>query len=873
MKAINLKTEYLTCPLGLDITNPRFYWNCEGGQRQTAYRIAAVRGSETIWDTGKTQSSRMTHIRYEGQPLKSRDRITWSVTLWDENDAEGEKESSQFEIGLLKVEDWRAQWIAGDYKLKNNTRYPVDCFKKIFFVSKRVTRARLYITSCGLYEARLNGERIGSFALAPGSTDYRYRLQYQVYALTETIAEGENKLEIQLADGWYRGSIGCWGAVNVFGRQTKLLCQLEMFFEDGTSETIISDESFRWSNDGPLRFADLKDGEIYNASKKPGYGGRARMVKEKIIPSASNNVPVTEHEEFSAKLIITPSGKKMLDFGQNTAGFLSFTVQGGKGQKVRLLCGETLDEDGEFTQKNFQSKRPVKEYGKLTEILLIKGNESKIKAELTVTPKQEIEFICSGGQDQYKMAFAVFGFRYALIETDIDIDPAQFRAIAVYSDMEQTGTFSCSNEKVNRFLKNTRWSMKGNFLDVPTDCPTRERLAWTGDAQIFFNTAAYLMNVAPFYRKWMNDVKDDQFKDGKSSAVVPYNGLDLVYKSTGASVGWGDAVVLVPYRFWKHYGDESIIRDFYETMRKYALFMIKNTGHKKRKAAAANPYNKYTYEKGVHIGEWLEPEEFRDKVFGGHVLYTEECTAYLHYTMRHIAEVAHVLGKAEDKKLFTEYAEGAKRAYNWLFLQKGIDTDRQAKLVRPLALGLANGEKKVDLQKRLLRAVENRGFRVGTGFLSTPFILSVLVEAGHLDAAYRMLENEEAPSWLAEVNAGATTVWETWDGDVSLNHYSPGAVCEWLFTTVAGINAASENCFIIKPLPGGTLNYAQAEYRSIYGVVSTEWRREGTGYSLTVTIPPNTRAEVLLPNGEHYTAAAGTHTYTFERSVDHETGV
>jgi alpha-L-rhamnosidase len=872
MKANELKTEYLVKPLGLDIANPRFFWNCEGGMKQTAYRIVAVRESETVWDSGKTQGNRMTHIRYEGQPLKSRDRVTWSVTLWDENDVEGEKTSSWFELGLLKAEDWQAHWIAGDYKSKKNTRYPVDCFQKTFFVSKRVTHARLYITSCGLYEACLNGERVGSFVLAPGSTDYRYRLQYQVYALTETIAGGENRLEVQLADGWYRGSIGCWGAVNVFGRQTKLLCQLELFFDDGTTETIISDESFLWSSDGPLRFADLKDGEIYDASKKSGYGGRARIVQEKIIPSASNNVQVGEHEEFSAKLIITPSGKKVLDFGQNIAGFVAFTVKGKPGQKLRLLCGETLDENGEFTQKNFQSKKPVKEYGKITEILLITGNESKIKSKLTVTPKQEIEFICSGGQDQYKTAFAVFGFRYALIETDIDIDPAQFRAIAVYSDMEQTGTFSCSNEKVNRFLENTRWSMKGNFLDVPTDCPTRERLPWTGESQIFFKTASYLMNVASFYHKWMNDMKDDQFKNGKSSAVVPYNGLDLNYKSVGASVGWGDAVVLVPYRYWKRYGDESIIRDFYEVMRKYAVFMIKNTGHKNKKAAAANPYNKYTYEKGIHLGEWLEPEEFRDKVFGGRVLYTEECTAYLHYTMRHMAEIADFLGNAEDKALFAEYAEGAKKSYEWLFLQKGIATDRQAKLVRPLAMNLADGEKKAALQKRLLRAVENRGFRIGTGFLSTPFILSVLAEAGHLEAAYRMLENEEAPSWLAEVNAGATTVWETWDGDVSLNHYSPGAVCEWLFASVAGINVAGENRFIIKPLPGGSLGFARAEYRSIYGAVSTEWQRDDAAYTLTVTIPPNTAAEVLLPNGERYTVTAGTHTYTFERNA-RETGL
>jgi alpha-L-rhamnosidase len=503
MKAINMKTEHLVKPLGLDMVNPRFYWNCEGGIKQTAYRIVATWENETVWDTGKTQSSRMTHIRYEGQPFKSRDRVTWTVALWDENDVEGEKTSSWFEMGLLKAEDWRAQWIAGDYKPKKNTRYPVDCFQKTFFVSKRVAHARLYITACGLYEARLNGERIGSFVLAPGSTDYRYRLQYQIYAVTETIAAGENKLEVQLADGWYRGSIECFCPVNVFGKQMKLLCQLKMFFEDGTVETVTSAESFRWSDDGCLRFADLKDGEIYDASRKPGYGGRARVVKEKVIPSASNNVPVTEHEEFQAKLIITPSGKRVLDFGQNIAGFLSFTVQGGKGQKIRLVCGETLDENGEFTQKNFQIKKPFKKYGKLTEILLVTGNGSKIKAEMTETPKQEIEFICSGGQDQYKMAFAVFGFRYALIETDIAFDSAKFKAVAVYSDMEQTGDFSCSHEKINRFLENTRWSIKGNFLDLPTDCPPRA--AWLDGRRAGFLQHRFLPDERSLFLPQMDE--------------------------------------------------------------------------------------------------------------------------------------------------------------------------------------------------------------------------------------------------------------------------------------------------------------------------------------------------------------------------------
>jgi alpha-L-rhamnosidase len=411
--------------------------------------------------------------------------------------------------------------------------------------------------------------------------------------------------------------------------------------------------------------------------------------------------------------------------------------------------------------------------------------------------------------------------------------------------------------------------MKGNFLDIPTDCPTRERLGWTGDGQVFFDTAAYLMNIAPFYRKWLLDYGDAQFKSGKISAVIPYAGMSVVYDNTGGSVGWGDAVVLIPYRFWKRYGDASVLNEFYSMMRKYAMYMIQNTGHKDRKKAAADPFNKYVYEKGVHLGEWLEPKEFGVKGESPvSTLKTEECTAYLHYTMALMAEVAMEVNQSEDANLFAEYAEGAKKAYDNLFLKDGtIDTDRQAKLVRPLALGLLDGEKKKNVQKRLVQAVENRDYRIGTGFLSTPFVLPVLTEAGHADVAYKMMENEKAPSWLAEVKAGATTVWEDWEGDVSRNHYSPGAVCQWLFESAAGIRPDGENRFVVAPIPGGTLSHVSASYQSLYGEVTSTWERRGGKVIFKIAIPVNTVAEVKLPTGDSYMVEPGVHEYTMEDGI------
>lgn len=862
MRAQRLRTEYLETPLGLGIGTPRVSWTCDGGVTQTAYRIRATRGGVDVWNTGKVLSSRMMHLRYQGAPLHSRDRVEWTVTLWDENNTEGEPVSSWFELGLLGADEWHAQWISGDYSPKRSTRYPVDHFRGEFVTRGEVIRARLYITANGLYQARLNGSRVGQFELAPGSTDYRVRLQYQAYDVKEFLA-ASNVLELQLADGWYRGSLGAFGPTNVFGRQTALLSQLEISYADGSTQIETSGSGYTWSNDGPVRLADLQDGEIYDARLTPSYEGRVRVVGAGRTPTASDNVIPRKQERFTPTLITTPSGSQVLDFGQNLAGFVGLTVTGSAGQQVKLRLGEILDEHGEFTQANFQEQKPVKEFGHATEILLMTSRSNLVWGELQTTPKQEVTVTLANGVTDYETAFAVFGFRYALLETDATVAPGDFRAIAVYSDMERTGHFDCSNAGVTKFLDNTLWSMKGNFLDVPTDCPTRERLGWTGDAQIFFDTAAYLMDVASFFRKWLRDLRDAQAKSGKVSAVAPYSGFAMLYDSSGGSVGWADALVLVPFRLWKRYNDDDLIREFYPMMRAYGEFMIKNTGHRSRADASKNPHNRFVYEKGVHLGEWLEPEEFRDKVTGRE-RRPEEATAYLHYTMIHLAEIATYLEKSEDATLFTEYAEGAKRAYNHLFLAEGaIETDRQAKLVRPLALGLVDGEARENLGSRLVQAAEKRDYTIGTGFLSTPFVLPVLAEAGRLDVAYRMLENTKAPSWLAEVEAGATTVWEDWEGSVSHNHYSPGAVCQWLFDTVAGIKVAGENRFEITPQPGGTLTFAEASYVSPYGLVSSRWDRQGTSTTIHVRVPSNTTALLTLPNGESFQLQSGSHQHAY----------
>ena len=855
MKAIRLQTEYMTQPLGLGIARPRLSWNCEGGVKQTAYRITANRDGETVWDSGKVASASMTHIAWEGEPLYSRDRVDWTLTLWDENGEPGEPASSGFELGLLEPSDWRAKWISGAYKPNKKKRYPVDCFRRRFKLEKQPVLVRLYATARGVYDVTINGTRIEGFILAPGMTDYRKRIQYQTYDVT-SLLQSDNTVEIRLADGWFRGSVAAYGVTNVFGTQTSVMAQLEVTNADGTRQIICTDEGWDWSNDGPIRLADLKDGEVYDASLQPSYSGKAMAVPapKNVQIAASDNVPVGEHERFTPKLL----SNQVLDFGQNIAGYLAFTVQGRKGQTFRIICGEVLNEDGNVDLSGIQESRPAKGWTQIN--LINKLMTGQVKGAVDPTPHQEIVFTCSGGRDTYKSSFTVFGFRYAQIIGDIEIKPEDYTAIAVYSDMEQTGEFKCSNELVNRLVENTRWSMKGNFLDVPTDCPTRERLGWTGDAQIFFDTGAYLMNTASFFRKWLRDMADGGYPNGLISAVIPFSGVEMMYKATGSSVGWADAVYLVPWRYYLRYGDTQVLENAWPMIEKYADYLLHHLGLRDQKAGKANPDNAFTYEKGVHLGEWLEPEEFRDEVYGAKAKHPEECTAYLYYSMTIIGQIAGLLGKSA--KAYEDCSAGAKKAY-LRFAE--LDTDRQAKLVRPLALGLLEGETRKAAQERLKKAVENYRYRVGTGFLSTPFLLPVLTEAGMSETAYRMLENTEKPGWLGEILDGATTIWENWEGDLSQNHYSPGAVCQWLFDTCVGIRSAGENHFCIAPVPGGTLTHAKARWLSPYGQVESCWEKTEGGVRFTVSVPANCTALLQLPDGTKEILTAGRHIR--ERSV------
>ena len=841
MRAINLRTEYLVNPVGIDIQHPRLMWICEGGVKQTAWQIVTEK-----WDSGKVSSSSM-HADYP-EMLSDRERVNWKIRLWDEKDQPGEWREAFFEMGIT---DWKAQWITGDYSPNKKDRYPVDCFRKAFTSYSAVT-ARLYISACGEYEARINGERVGNFILAPGSTDYHKRIQYQVYDVTELIQSGENALMVELADGWYRGSSGAKGRTCTYGSVTRLIAQLEIVDQNGNEQIICTDESWQWSNDGPIRFADNEDGEIVDANMLPTYSGNVRLIPVNVPLTASNNVFVTEHEQFKpVEKITTPAGKTVLKFSQNLCGYLAFRLNAKKGQTIHICLGEMLDDAGEFTQKNIQC--------------VTKGKAS---------PLQEFSYTCKDGVNEYKPKFFYGGFQYALIETEISYEPDDFTQIALYSDFPFTSSFDCSNPLVNQFYKATEWSLKSNSTDIPSDCPTRERMGWTGDSQVFFGTASYLADYAAFARKHLKDVFDRQWKNGKLPQIAPFANEDWFMNPMNGSVGWADVGILMPYRFWLKYGDKRILEDNYDNMLRYAKFMISRCGKRgdfrSKPLGISRESRKYAVNVGQSYGEWAEPNDVKSFVWTDFVEpHPEESTAYTAWVLGIMAEICEILGKTEPVQMLREYSEGAKKAYQEMVSTEkfSLDTDRQAKLVRPLYMNLLNEKQTAFAKERLIKALDNYGWRLGTGFLSTPMILYVLADLD-IEYAYRLLENEEIPGWLSMPKSGAMTIWEGWEGPksdsgiCSLNHYSKGAVCEWLFDTCCGIRVDGENHFMITPRPGGHLDHAEAGYDSVYGRIESSWQKKDQHTVFTVTVPVNCTATVRLPDGSEQAQEPGTKTYT-----------
>lgn len=861
MIAIRLRTDQMENPLGLQNRRPLLSWNCEGGIVQTAYEAAAFSDGRQIWSSGRQESGKM-QVRYSGEAVSGQ-RIVWKVRLWDEKGEVSDwSRDAFFEMGLLSEEDWEAVWIepepeeVGGQKERSerekgpSQRYPASYLRKIFTV-KETENARLYITCHGLYVAYINGERVGDFVLAPGTDDYRKRLTCQTYDVSDLLRPGENEIRIILGDGWYRGCNGIDGVRNLFGTRLALLCQLHV---EG-SAVLVSDGTWEASQSGPIRENDMEQGEHCDARLEDitDWHKVWETDEDFRVLVGSDSVPILEQERFPGKFLRTPAGETVIDFGQNLAGYVEFSLRAHAGEKIVLWHGETLDENGNFTNRNFDPGKRNREGG----------------------IPQKIEYICKEGENVYKPSFCIFGFRYVKVETEADLSEAKFTSIAVYSRMEQTGSFHCSDEEVNRLFSNSSWSMKSNFCDIPTDCPTRERAGWTGDAGVFAPTAVLLADCYPVFRKWLGACRLAQRADGKMANIAPPNDSDNpVAEFLNGSAGWGDACILVPWALYQACGDEGILRENYGMMKKWLRFVAKRAERNSfHSLFRKNPYRRYTVDTGFHWGEWCEPDVdmaawVRDALKGG---MEDVATAYFCYSAGLLAKIAKILGETSDTEQCERICAQARKAFQAVAVRNGkLRSNRQCAYVRALAFGLLEEADRKEAAKTLNDLVEENHYHLNTGFLSTPYLCDVLAEYGYVETAYRLLLQRECPGWLYEVRRGATTIWERWDGvrldgtvHDSLNHYAYGAIAGWLISGVCGIRLEAGK-LTIKPIPHPLLEHASARWKSPYGEIQSAWRYEEKTLKLSVTVPPNLEAEIVLPDGRVERKPAGVWEYTVE---------
>ncbi len=898
LNATRLRCEYLESPMGIDFAQPRLTWLPVGDSlRQTAYQIIAVCGPRR-WDSGKVLTAQTAHIPCQ-LPLQSRDRVTWQVRLWDENDTPGDWTEASFEMGLLQPGDWQAVWIdPEDYEPDPDTEYPASALRKRFTLDA-IGTARIYLSACGTYAAWLNGQRIGEDVLTPGTTEYEKRIQYQTYDVTALLQPGENELVAFVGDGWFRGSKGMGSRRNIFGTHIAFLAQLEM---DGRI-VIATDDSWEATQDGPLRQNDTKRGEHYDASRSLEQA-RWHAVRPFDWPMDSlvgtRSVPIRERELFHPTVLHTPNGETVLDFGQNMAGYTEFTVSGPAGCTVELYHGEVLDAEGNFTMSNIE---PL--WGKATEPFKPEANpeQQRRMGQLPFTLPDDVEFgmgrdgikyplnqrirytLSGQGRENYKPLMSVYGFQYVLLKNWPEpVRAENFVAHAVYSDVEDTVQFSCSDPLINQLYHNTVWSTKSNFVDVPTDCPQRERAGYTGDAQVYIDTGALLMDDAMFYRKWLADLAATQAPYGKVANIAPREtpkkDSRYMYSIFDGSSGWGDACVIVPSVLAKVYADPAFLSENYPMMKgwvDYAIREAKKDDPFFDPIDGDNPYREYLWETGFHWGEWLEPvEPGRQKDMSGFMRgKPEESTAYLYYSSKLLSEAAAQLGQDEDTVYYAGVSAKARLAYQHHCTDHGrIDSQRQCLYVRPLAFGLLEPADEPAAAQALNELVIAKGYHLNTGFLSTPYLCRMLAKYGYEDTALKVLFNETVPGWLYAVLQGCTTVPESWNclddpmrPDSSFNHYSYGSVVGWILQYIAGLNTDAVNRhFTIAPHPNARMTRVDLHYRSIVGEIGLSWALADGQFDITLTVPANTTATLQLP-GTCLTLTAGTHQYRCDYSL------
>jgi alpha-L-rhamnosidase len=858
---VRVRFEHLQEALGVGTPQPRVSWWVETSRPawlQTAYAMELHAPSgELLGETGRVDSSDSVLVAWPFAPLASRQRVLVRVRVWDGDGAPSPwSELVPLEAGLLQPGDWTGKFVRPDWDEDPTQPQPGPLLRKAFTLDKDVRHARLYVTALGVYEATLNGKRVGDHVMPPGWTSYHHRLVYQTFDVTGLLRAGDNALGAMLGDGWFRGRLGFGGGrPAIYGDRIALLAQLEVEYVDGSSERITTDESWR-ARRGPIVVNDIYDGEEYDARleatgwSEPAYDD-GDWAGVKVVEwdfgtlVAPVGPPVRRTEFIEPKAIFqSPSGRTLIDFGQNLVGWLRLSVSGPAGQTITLRHAEVL-EDGEL------GTRPLR-HARATDRYTLRGSDT-------------------GAEEIWEPRFTFHGFRYAEVEGwPGELKNENITAVVCHSDMERTGWFECSDPLINRLHENVIWSTRGNFFSIPTDCPQRdERLGWTGDIQVFTPTASFLFDVAGFLTSWLSDLAAEQAEKGVVPVVVP----DVMGRMAQPAAAWGDAAVVVPWVLYQRFGDEKLLSDHFASMSAWVDLVERVAGQDR------------LWDQGFQFGDWLDPAAPPDNPGAARTPGWIVATAYFARSAELVGRAARVLGREEEAEHYLALAAEVREAFNREYVTPAGRVLSDAATAYALALEFAllpEAGQREHAAERLVAVLRANGYRISTGFVGTPLICDALSSQGQVAAAFRLLTERDCPSWLYPVTMGATTIWERWDsmlpdgsinpGEMtSFNHYALGAVADWLHRVVAGLAPGEPGyrSLEFQPHPGGGLDRAAARHITPYGIAACSWSLSSGEMTVTVDLPPNTTARVTLPGQDAapLEVGSGRHTWTYAYAV------
>ncbi len=876
---------HLDRPLGLD-TVPYFSWQIESDKQNVMQEAYCLKVTEEdgscVWNTGKIASEKSTYVEYEGEALKSCTKYSVEVTVWD-NQEEIISAETWFETAFLTEHDWIAKWVKSPLETRERAAHlgeqpPAAFFRKCFPIKEKVKKARLYATSHGVYHLTVNGNRPDDREFAPECTVYREYLCYQTYDVTELLQGGDNVLGMHVGDGWYHGFM-TKAEDGTYDPAHAVLFQLEVFYEDGTKEVIISDEDVLVKQ-SPVLCSDLFAGERYDANQMP-YGWEsadfaATDWKRGIVEDfgyknlvAQYGQPVRPIMFLPVKEVLTsPKGETIIDFGQVIAGRVRMHVYAPKGRKITISHTEGLDAQGNYFDNN-------------------------------PTADQRIEYISDGKEQTYEPHFTFQGFRYIMVTGVDEIKKEDYTAVVLSSEKDNVGTFDCSDSRLKRLYENTRWSQHANMLSLPTDCPQREKAGWTGDIQVYTKTALLNEDITPFLTRWLHNLAIEQKSNGSVPFVVPlagaymglYKGYEMQFQTPDgvAPAGWADAAVLVPYYMYQLTGNTNILRSQYESMKKWCDFVLETARtHKPEDSTLPDEIEQYLWNTGHQYGEHLIPSYSKDgygpQTFEA-IRVSTKYTApiYCYYSLSSLTEIAEVLGCTEDAAYYRDKAEKVKEAfYKGVIDENGnMPAELMGAYAMPIYYNLVPEQHKERFAKRLVEIIEEKDGCLDTGFLGMPTLQDALCKIGRRDLAYDILFQTKAPSWLYEVEHGATSIWESWfalaeDGTpycsqlenyvftMSLNHYAFGCVDDWIFRNVNGIDWKEPGFkrILIQPQMDDRLTWAKRTFNSEYGDIVSEWEKKEDVFTLRVVIPCNTTATIILPDGSTLERGSGEYQFS-----------